>query len=86
MVTDLDAALATVAGADAAALADPDSPEHAQAMAALDELSAKLEAAAAALASTSREDLPPEIRAALAELVAQAQAIVDGLVSQHRVG
>ena len=60
------------------ALADPASPQHAQATALLDEVSDGLTQVATALSQTPRTD-DPQIRAALTQLVPQAQTAVENL-------
>ena len=81
----LDDALVVVAEADAATLADAESPEHAAALEALTRLSDALAAAAQALAvlPTSGQ---PELRAALADLVSEAQELVDDLTARVEAG
>ncbi len=84
-VEAVDVALTKVAAADAEAIADPTSPEHAAALAYLDELDRALRAIQVALATLPRGD-DPELRDKLAAVVDDLAALVPDLRSRIEAG
>ncbi len=84
-VEAVDVVLTKVAAADAEAVADPSSPEHAAALTFLDELDRALRAAQEALATLPRGD-HPELRDQLAALVDDLVELVADLRSRVEAG